>query len=249
MSGTQLAPTGSIKILGVLLDASLTWEIQAEAANVRSRNACYAVQNAARHLNIADRSRLLAALALPPLDYCRLATSRPSVAAADVWRRAYHRAARIGAGTQLSLRARVRLNFPQWASSSTALARWVGRRGIAAAPPTGPPVWLKSGTAAASLAPTTPRWDKRHGLRRCSPKPCKAQSSTDFQTYQGNFGGNMSPPVQHPLISTHKRSTHTMRLSCTASEDAGNSSCSLQRQGVTSSLNAWVVHRSAQFCP
>ena len=123
MSGAGIPPQEVIKILGVLLEGSLCWEAQAAAACVRSRNASFAVLRAARHLCVKDRSRLVASLALPHLDMCRLAMPSPSTAAEDTWRRAYHRAVRTAAGTQLSRHARVRLRFPAWASSDTALVR------------------------------------------------------------------------------------------------------------------------------
>eukprot|EP00660_Eupelagonema_oceanica_P019035 gene19035-biopygen8430 len=97
MAGTSIRPSETIKILGVLLDPQLSWVAHAGVAANKSRNAAMAVYRAARHLSIADRATLMAALAHPYLDYCQTPMVYPSAAASKCFVRAYNLSARLAA--------------------------------------------------------------------------------------------------------------------------------------------------------
>eukprot|EP00660_Eupelagonema_oceanica_P013114 gene13114-biopygen17663 len=97
MNGTHIEPAETIRILGVLLDEQLTWEAHAADAARRAHNAIHAVHRTARHLPTRDRGDLMAALALPYLDYCQVPMVLPSAAATATFKKAYNRAARVAA--------------------------------------------------------------------------------------------------------------------------------------------------------
>eukprot|EP00660_Eupelagonema_oceanica_P007785 gene7785-biopygen32401 len=119
MDGIVVEPSDSIKILGVLLDGDLTWEPQAAEAARRTHNAIHAVLRAARHLPVVDRGQLMAAMALPYVDYCQVAMVLPSSTATRTFRGAYNRAARVAARQQ---RWRPGLKDERW-RTEPALAR------------------------------------------------------------------------------------------------------------------------------
>eukprot|EP00660_Eupelagonema_oceanica_P001151 gene1151-21247_t len=97
MAGVVIEPSPTINVLGVVIDAQLTWEQQAAIAARRARNAMHAVHRATRHMPRDDRALLMASMAHPYLDYCQSALAQPSARAKAVLRRMYERTARVAA--------------------------------------------------------------------------------------------------------------------------------------------------------
>eukprot|EP00666_Eupelagonemidae_sp_cell4sb_P001594 gene1594-biopygen16244 len=120
----RVLPKDTIKVLGVLLDSSLSWEAHCAAAAGRALRAIRAVARSARYLSHTDRGKLIRALAHPHLDYCQSALAEPSVEAQNLVRRMYNRSARVackvncwwadGQPPPPCAPLRARLRWPSW---------------------------------------------------------------------------------------------------------------------------------------
>eukprot|EP00666_Eupelagonemidae_sp_cell4sb_P018110 gene18110-biopygen30586 len=97
LAGQQLRPAAVIKILGTLIEPTLSWKAHAAAAAGRADAATAQIRRHTSWLSVADRAYLASALALPHLDYCQSAMTGASAAATNTLIRAYHRAARMAA--------------------------------------------------------------------------------------------------------------------------------------------------------
>eukprot|EP00660_Eupelagonema_oceanica_P015756 gene15756-19961_t len=123
MAGVEIEPADTITVLGVIIDPQLTWSDQAACAVRKTHNAIHAVHRAARHMSAADRGDLMAAIALPYLDYCQVPMVGATSAATALYRGAYYRAARVAAR---QLKWRPGLREEQWrtAPALVKLRRW-----------------------------------------------------------------------------------------------------------------------------
>eukprot|EP00666_Eupelagonemidae_sp_cell4sb_P018095 gene18095-biopygen18637 len=106
-----IKPAETIKVLGVLLDDRLSWEVHNAAAAGKASGIARSVARGTNFLRASDRASLIQALAHPHLDYCQTALAHPSAAARKSIERGYNRTARIAARMPRSEPARKRLGW------------------------------------------------------------------------------------------------------------------------------------------
>jgi ribonuclease HI len=112
ISGVEVPNTETIKVLGVLLDANLTWEPHARATAASASALARNVRDSLKGLPHGDVASLMAMIVHPVLDYGLNALALPSARAVEHLRRAYNRTARFATGNSRSEPARELLNWP-----------------------------------------------------------------------------------------------------------------------------------------